>query len=136
MAEKKAVEKRLVKVGKKEAVSAKLEKSLVKAEEEMDEIAGVDLSEKEPLQIKTSKPIGQIKKGDKIKVDSLNLEVDAHYVLINHDTTKEMTIELFDPKTDKEYQLRYFNDQAEATLEFYQLEEIIYNRIPVKSVEW
>ena len=127
------------KVSKKEVVSEKLAKSLEKAEEEMDEIAesgGVDLSEKEPVQIKASKPIAQIKKGDKIKVDSLILEVDAHYVLIDHGTTKEMTVECFDSKTDKDYQIRYFDDQVERTLDVYRLDEILYNRIDVKKVEW
>ena len=66
------------------------------------------------VQIKASKPIGQIKKGDKVKVDGKSYEVDAHYVLIEHGATKEMCIELFDPKAKDEegdYQLRYFNDQ-------------------------
>jgi len=88
------------------------------------------------VSIKSSKPISKIKKGDKIKVDSLNLEVDSHYILIDHGSTKEMAVELFDPKTDKDYQLRYFSDQVEATMEFYQLEEIIYNKISIKKVEW
>lgn len=86
--------------------------------------------------IKSSKPISQIKKGDKIKIDSLTLEVDSHYILINHPTTKEMAIELFDPKTDKDYQLRYFSDQAERTLEFYELDEIIYNKVDFLRIEW
>ena len=88
------------------------------------------------LIIKSSKPVEKIKKGDKIKVDSLMLEVDAHYVLIDHGSTKEMTIELFDPKTDKDYQLRYFSGQVDTSLEFYKLEEIVYNKMPVKKIEW
>jgi len=32
--------------------------------------------------------------GDKIKVDGIEFEVDAHYVLIDHGKTKEMTIEI------------------------------------------
>jgi hypothetical protein len=96
----------------------------------------VTLEEKTQVQVKASKPISQIKKGDKMKVDSLTLEVDAHYVLIDHGSTKEMTIELFDPKTDKEYQLRYFADQVETSIEFYELNEIIYNRKEMKKIEW
>jgi len=111
-------------------------KSKPKKVEQKKEISSQKDENIDKIQIKASKPIAQIKKSDKIKVDSLTLEVDAHYVLIDHGTTKEMTIELFDPKTDKDYQLRYFNDQVETTLEFYQLEEIIYNRTPVKKVEW
>jgi len=88
------------------------------------------------LIIKSSKPISQIKKGDKIKVDSLTLEVDAHIILLDHKTTKEMAIECFDPKTDKDYQVRYFSDQVGNSIEVYKLEEIVYNRIEVKEVEW
>ena len=91
----------------------------------------------EQVQVKASKPIGKVKKGDKIKVDSLTLEVDAHITLIDHSSsTKEMAIECFDPKTDKDYQIRYFSDQVERTLEVYELKEIIYNKINVKKVEW
>jgi len=89
--------------------------------------------------IKSSKPIEKIFKGDKIKVDSLNLEVDVHIVLIDHGKTKEMAIELFDPKAGEgkgEYQLRYFSDNAEGTLEFYELVEIMYNKKEIKKVEW
>ena len=124
-----------------EAIAENLEKSLVKAEKEVEELSEelkgrVDLSEKKPIQIKSSKPISQIKKGDKIKVDNLTLEVDAHYVLIDHGSTKEMTIECFDSKTDKDYQIRYFSDQLQTTLEFYELDEIIYNRIEINKIEW
>ncbi len=53
--------------------------------------------------VKASKPIGRIKRGDRIKVDGKELEVDAHYVLIEHGNNKEMAIECFDKKTDKDY---------------------------------
>ena len=90
------------------------------------------------IAIKASKPISQIKKGDKIKVDGKQLEVDEHYVLIDHGSTKEMAIELYDPKAeDKDYQLRYFNDQVEATIDFYELQgEIMFVKRPAKKVEW
>ena len=89
------------------------------------------------IKIKSSKPISELKKGDKIKIDSLNLEVDAHIVMIEHSkTTKEMAIECFDPKTDKDYQIRYFSNQPEDSIQCYELEEIIYNKLDVKKVEW
>ncbi len=88
------------------------------------------------VKTKQSKKIEKIKKGDKIKIDSLTLEVDAHYLLIDHGTTKEMVIELFDEKTDKDYQLRYFSDNVDNSLEFYELKEIIYERQEVKKIEW
>ncbi len=89
------------------------------------------------ITLKGSKPIAQIKKGDKIIVDGKALEVDAHYVLIDHKTTKEMAIELFDPKKeDSDYQIRYFDDQIEDTIEFYEMKTIIYERVDVKRIEW
>ncbi|MBU0760767.1 MAG: hypothetical protein KJ600_00115 [Nanoarchaeota archaeon] len=90
----------------------------------------------ENIKLKGSKPITELKKGDKIKVNSLDLEVDAHIVLIDHNSTKEMAIELFDPKTDKDYQLRYFSDRPENSVEVYELIEILYSRLPVKRIEW
>jgi len=89
------------------------------------------------VKIKSSKPITELKKGDKIKVDSLNLEVDAHITMIQHDPkTKEMAIECFDPKTDKDYQVRYFSHNPEETLEFYELKDIMYSRVEIKKIEW
>jgi len=89
------------------------------------------------IKLKSSKPITEIKKGDKIKVDSLSLEVDAHVVMIEHDPkTKEMTIECFDPKTDKDYQIRYFSHMPEDSIQFYELKEIVYSPVEVKTIEW
>lgn len=87
--------------------------------------------------LKQSKPISQLKKGDKVKVDGHELEVDDHYLFLDHKTTKEMIIELFNPKTDKDYQLRYFDDQVETSLEFYFLQnDFEYKKFEIKEVEW
>ena len=94
------------------------------------------MDEESEIQINASKPIAKLKKGDKIKVDSLNLEIDSHEIIIEHGSTKEMAIECFDPKTDKDYQIRYFSDQIETSIEVYRLDEIIYNRVPIKKIEW
>lgn len=84
-----------------------------------------------------SKPIAELKKGDKVKVDGHVLEIDDHYVFIKHKDTTEMIIELFNPKTDKEYQIRYFDDQVETSVEFYYLQgEIQYTKADVKTIEW
>jgi len=89
------------------------------------------------IKVKGSKPIKELKKGDKIKVDSLALEVDAHVVMIDHGKdTKEMAIECFDKKTDKDYQVRYFSNQPDTSLEFYEMVEIVYNKLEVKKIEW
>ena len=106
---------------------------IMKKEPEKEESEEIELDE---VEIKASKPVEKLKKGDKIKVDGKELEIDAHYVLIDHKTTKEMALELFDPKTDKDYQIRYFSDQLERSLEFYELQEIMYVRKEVKKVEW
>lgn len=99
-------------------------------------VLGSSSDEIDKVNIKASKPVTQLKKGDKVKVDGIELEVDAHYVLIEHGETKEMTIELFNPKTDKDYQLRYFSGQLETSMEFYELQEILYVRRPCIRVEW
>ncbi len=117
-----------------------LEGYLEKAEEEVKKLKGVLDSEGnvdlDKVDVRASKPVSQLKKGDKIKVDGIEFSIDAHYVLIDHGKTKEMAIEIFNPKTDKDYQLRYFTDQMETSIEFYELQEIVYVRRPVKRVEW
>lgn len=85
------------------------------------------------------KNIDKIKKGDTIKVDGKVYEVDAHYVLIDHKTTKEMAIEVFDPKAKEgegEGQIRYFNDQVEDTISFYVMNGIMYEPQEIKKIEW
>lgn len=108
-------------------------------EEELDEVEKVVGGNDEPrgdIDLKMSKPISKVKKGDKVIVDGKQLEVDAHYCLIDHGSTKEMAIELFDPKTDKDYQLRYFDDQVKETLDFYELQEILYLKRPFTKVSF
>ncbi len=109
------------------------------AEEEVKKLKNVIIGEDaviDKIEIKASKPVGKLKKGDKLRVDGVEFSVDAHYVLIDHGKTKEMTIEIFDPKIDKDYQLRYFSDNLENSMEFYELQEIVYVRRPIKKVEW
>lgn len=90
----------------------------------------------EAVQITASKPISKIKKGDKIKIDDKEYEVDAHYALIDHGESKEMAIEIFDAENDKDLQIRYFDDQVESTLELYELQEIMYVRRQMKNIAW
>ncbi|MGC9309377.1 MAG: hypothetical protein ACP5D2_01640 [Candidatus Nanoarchaeia archaeon] len=90
------------------------------------------------MEIKNSKPIEQVKKGDKVKIDSKELEVDAHYVLMEHKDNKgervlEMAIELFNPKDEDEiWQLRYFPDRLEF-MEAYRLEGGLMFVQPIKE---
>ena len=111
-----------------------LEDEIEDAEDVMDRVNGKD--EETRHQIKASKPVAKVKKGDKISIDGKQLEVDAHYCLIDHGSTKEMAIEMFDAKGDKDYQLRYFDDQVNETLELYELQEIVYVRKNFVKVSW
>lgn len=86
--------------------------------------------------VKQSKALTDVKKGDFVTVNGKKLEVDAHYVFEDYKTTKEMLIELFDPKTDKDYQIRYFDDQVKETLKFYELKEIVYDEVDIEKIEW
>jgi len=86
--------------------------------------------------VKQSKNISELKKGDFVTVDGKKLEVDAQYVFEDYKTTKEMLVELFDSKTDKDYQLRYFSDQVKETLTFYELKEIVYEEVEISKIEW
>lgn len=85
---------------------------------------------------KQSKKISELRQGDKIKVDKKEYTIDDHHMIQDHGTTKEMVIECFDEKTDKDYELRYFDDQLETSIEFFELKEIIYDRVEIKEVEW
>jgi len=109
-----------------------LDKELDEIEEKFE--GGGDESERD-IQIKASKPIAKIKKGNKIKIDGKEYEVDSHYVLIDHGSTKEMAIEVFSGEQD--FQVRYFNDQMERTIDFYELQgEIMFVKKPFKKIEW
>jgi len=131
-----------------EIEEAKNRESMEQIEGDLDEVEE-DIKKLRPLigsisseevikkvEVKASKPIIQLKKGNKIKVDGVEFVVDTHYVLMDHGKTKEMTIEIFNPKTDNDYQLRYFSDQIETSIEFYELQEILYVRRPIQRVEW
>ena len=101
-------------------------------EEELDEIQNSASQgvERGNVGVKQSKPVS------KIKIDGRVYEVDAHYLLMDHGNTKEMAVEVFDPQTDREFQLRYFSDQVEATIDLYELQEILYIKRAFKKVEW
>ena len=64
-----------------------------------------------------SKPLGELKEGDKIFIQGKEMIVDKQYLLQNHGITKEMIIEVYNPENGKEYQVRYFDDQIETSIE-------------------
>lgn len=119
----------------KGASEEEMEEMLEEAEEAEKELDEGKEAEKRNILIQASKPIAQVKKGDTIVIDGKPYTVDVHSVLMKHGNTKEMAIELFD-KSDKDYQLRYFDDQIETTLELYELEEIMYVKKAMKSIAW
>ena len=86
---------------------------------------------------KQSKPISQLKKGDKFYIQDTEMIVDAHYLFQDHKTTKEMIIEVYNPKNSREYQIRYFDDQVETSMEIYELiGDFQYIKREAKYVSW
>ncbi|MBS3090055.1 hypothetical protein J4461_04245 [Candidatus Pacearchaeota archaeon] len=120
---------------------SKLKKKKGLSEDELDgELDGIEEKYESVQQgtytMSASKPISQLKRGDKIDIDGVIYDIDAHYVLINHESTKEMAIEIFNSKNEKDYQLRYFDDQVATTIEFYELQEIMYIKKPFSKISW
>ncbi len=86
---------------------------------------------------KQSKPIMEIKEGDKIHINGKEMIVDKHFVFMNHGNMKEMIIEFYNPENEREYQLRYFDDQVESSIETYELQsDFQYVRREPKTIEW
>lgn len=84
-----------------------------------------------------SKPISELKKGDKVYINNTEMIVDAHYLFMDHKTTKEMIIEVYNPKNDREYQIRYFDDQVETSIEVYELVgDFQYIKREPKTIRW
>ena len=87
--------------------------------------------------LKQSKSLANLKKGDKIKVNGTELIVDSHYLFIDHKTTKEMIIEVYNPKNEREFQIRYFDDQIETSIEVYELSnDFQYVGRDFETIEW
>jgi len=86
---------------------------------------------------KQSRALGTLKKGDSFFINGKEMKVDSHYLFQDHGDTKEMIIEVFNPGNDREYQVRYFDDQVESSLEIYELQgDIQYVKREPKSVSW
>ena len=87
--------------------------------------------------IKKSKHIGDLKDGDKLLINGKEMVVDKQFVFMDHGAMKEMIIEFFNPESDRDYQLRYFDDQVDSSIEVYELmNEIQYVKREPKTVEW
>lgn len=86
---------------------------------------------------KQSKPIGGLKKGDSFFINGKEMKVDNQFLFQDHKDTKEMIIEVFNPDNDREYQIRYFDDQVESSMEVYELlNDFQYTKREPKTVSW
>lgn len=86
---------------------------------------------------KQSKPLGDLVNGDSFFINGKEMKVDSQYVLQDHGKMKEMIVEIFNAENDREYQVRYFDDQIESSIEVYELQnEFQYVRREPKSVAW
>ena len=47
-----------------------------------------------------------------------------------------MAIDIFDMKSYIDFQLIYFSELVDTSIEFYRLDEIVYNKLSIKNVEW
>ena len=86
---------------------------------------------------KKSKPIAELNEGDKFFINGKEMKVDKQYLFQDHGEMKEMIIEVFNPANEKEYQVRYFDDQIDSSLEVYELvEDFEYVRREPKTISW
>ena len=86
---------------------------------------------------KQSKALTDLKSGDKLWINGKEMKVDKHYLFQDHGSTKEMIIEFFNVESDREYQLRYFDDQIESSIEVYELQgDFQYVRREPKTIAW
>lgn len=90
-----------------------------------------------PEILKQSKPLPELKQGDKLKINGAEMVVDNQFIFQEHKDTKEMIIEIYNPKNEKEYQVRYFDDQVDSSIEVYELQgDFQYVRREPRTIEW
>ena len=87
--------------------------------------------------LKKSKTLMKIKEGDQISVNGKEMIVDKQYLFMDHGKTKEMIIEFYNKESEREYQMRYFDDQGESSIEIYELQgDFQYTRREPKTLAW
>ena len=75
--------------------------------------------------------------GDKIFINGKEMVVDKQFVFQEHKNMKEMIIEIYNPTNEREYQIRYFDDQIDSSLEVYELQgDLQYIRREPKTISW
>ena len=86
---------------------------------------------------KQSKVIGKLGEGDKVWINGKEMVVDKQYLMEDHGDTKEMIIEVFNSENEREYQIRYFDDQVESSIEVYELQgDFQYVRREPLTISW
>ena len=86
---------------------------------------------------KQSKPLGKLVKGDKFFINGSEMIVDSQFLFMAHKDTNEMIIEVYNPANEREYQVRYFDDQIETSIEVFELVgDFEYVKREPKSVAW
>jgi len=86
---------------------------------------------------KPSKDIGKLKEGDSFFINGKELKVDKQFLFQEHEKMKEMIVEIFNPDNEREYQVRYFDDQVMSSIEIYELVgEFEYVRREPKTIKW
>lgn len=86
---------------------------------------------------KQSKSIGELGEGDSFFINGKEMKVDKQYVFMEHKDTNEMIIEVFNPENEREYQVRYFDDQVDSSIEVYELlNDFQYVKREPKTVAW
>ena len=86
---------------------------------------------------KQSKAIGELKEGDKVWINGTEMVVDKQYLLQDHGDMREMVVEVFNPENEREYQIRYFDDQVDVSIEVFELQgDFQYVRREPKTIFW
>ena len=86
---------------------------------------------------KKSKAISELGEGDKFFINGKEMKVDKQFLFQEHERMRELIIEIFNPENDREYQVRYFDDQVDTSIEVYELiGDFEYVRREPKSVGW
>jgi hypothetical protein len=86
---------------------------------------------------KQSKNLLKVTEGDPIYINAKKMIVDKQFMFMDHGNTKEMIIEFYNPENDREYQLRFFDDQIESSLEVYELQgDFQYVKREPKEIAW
>lgn len=86
---------------------------------------------------KQSKSISELKKGDNLFIQGKKMIIESHFLFMDHKTTKEMIIECYNPENEREYQVRYFDDQVETSIEVYELvNDFQYIKREPTSISW